>query len=395
MRQRLRSTAAVAVIGLLTSLASCWHNDFVSPTAGSQDVKDTPRSPHFRVLSPLGGAVGKSPQGPLTEFNGILYGTTYLGGKNGTGVVFSITPSGATQVVYDFCAASVCAGSPITSLTNIGGTFYGTTYLGGTHGSGTIFSVTPSGNEEVLYSFGSIVNDGSNPRAGLTDVNGLLFGTTEHGGRYGQGTVFTVDPQGGKENVLHSFGNGKDGALPSAGLVGINGSLFGTTAGGGKNTQGALFKVAARSGAERVLYSFTLTGGFQPVADMLFVSGALYGTTSLGGAYGRGAVFRADPTSGAVKTLFSFGKTIHDGTSPQAALTYLNGTFYGTTSFGGLHGDGTIFSMTLTGSERVLYSFSRTDGIDSLASLLLFKKVLYGTTSRGGRGDGTIFAFSP
>jgi uncharacterized repeat protein (TIGR03803 family) len=74
------------------------------------------------------------------------------------------------------------------------GTLYGTTSMGGAHGEGTIFSMTLSGNEKMLYSFGSSNSDGLHPYASLIDVNGTLYGTTSGGGAYGNGTVFALTP---------------------------------------------------------------------------------------------------------------------------------------------------------------------------------------------------------
>jgi uncharacterized repeat protein (TIGR03803 family) len=80
----------------------------------------------------------------------------------------------------------------------------------------------------VLYSFSG--RDGVEPVAGLLDVGGTLYGTTQRGGAQGQkGTVFSLDPGTGTENVLHSFGGDTDGEQPSASLIDVNGTLYGTT----------------------------------------------------------------------------------------------------------------------------------------------------------------------
>jgi uncharacterized repeat protein (TIGR03803 family) len=96
----------------------------------------------------------------------------------------------------------------------------------------------------VLHSFGN-GTDGSKPSAGLIDVQGTLYGTTRSGGgspscTSGCGTVFSVTT-GGTENVLHSFGDGTDGAQPFAGLVDVKGTLYGTTAQGGTYGYGTVF----------------------------------------------------------------------------------------------------------------------------------------------------------
>jgi uncharacterized repeat protein (TIGR03803 family) len=102
----------------------------------------------------------------------------------------------------------------------------------------------------VLYSF-SGGTDGSFPTANLINVNGMLYGTTSFGGGYygcgnsnGCGTVFSIDPKSGTEAVLHSFGSGSDGGSPVAGLINVNGMLYGTTASGGAQRHGTVFSIS-------------------------------------------------------------------------------------------------------------------------------------------------------
>ena len=98
----------------------------------------------------------------------------------------------------------------------------------------------------------------------------------------------------------------------------------------------------------------------------------------------------------ASRYLHSFGSG-SDGGHPSASLLNVSGTLYGTTSLGGAYGKGTVFSMTLSGNERVLHSFGYgADGATPLAGLIDVKGTLYGTTSAGGTyGDGTVFALKP
>src|ERR1700693_5481660 len=91
--------------------------------------------------------------------------------------------------------------------------------------------------ETVLHSF-SHGADGEDPAANLIDVNGTLYGTTYGGGTYGEGTVFSVDPASGAETVLHAFGQGMDGQAPAARVIDVNGTLYGTTFIGGAYCQG-------------------------------------------------------------------------------------------------------------------------------------------------------------
>ncbi|MGB8907629.1 MAG: choice-of-anchor tandem repeat GloVer-containing protein, partial [Candidatus Cybelea sp.] len=148
---------------------------------------------------------------------------------------------------------------------------------------GTVFAVTRSGKTIVLHRFGGGPGDGANPYAGLIDVGGTLYGTTTSGGAYDDGTVFEIAASGA-ETVLHSFnasgvfGSIRDGLNPRAGLVNVNGTLYGDTLRGGATDNGSIFSITP-SGTEALIYSFGPPAGAAPAADLLNVNGTLYGTT--------------------------------------------------------------------------------------------------------------------
>jgi uncharacterized repeat protein (TIGR03803 family) len=290
--------------------------------------------------------------------NGTLYGTTSsvdeTRPQENYGTVFSITPSGHETVLHRF-AGSPDGSYPEARLLYVNGAFYGTTTEGGSKGVGTVFSITPGGKEKVLYSFRG-GTDGAFPAAGLSDVKGTLYGTTNGGGAsstnyycssaFGCGTVFSITPSG-KEKVLHSFGNGTDGIEPQGGLVEVRGTLYGVTSAGGTCGRagcGTVFTITP-SGKEKVLFSFNGSDGSGPTATVLNANGTLYGTTNSGGAHGLGTVFSIT-LSGYETALYSFGGGEQDGAYPYSGLSYVNGTLYGTTSIGAAHNDGTVFSIT-------------------------------------------------
>ncbi|HEX4080588.1 MAG TPA: choice-of-anchor tandem repeat GloVer-containing protein [Rhizomicrobium sp.] len=310
-----------------------------------------------------GGTDGERPYAGLIEVKGTLYGTTAYGGASGGGTVFSVDPTtGAETVVYTFCSQPGCADGELPfygGLIPMRGTLYGTTWSGGTIGGGTVFSVDPTtGAETVLHSFGSDT-DGADPVANLIDVNGTLYGTTWAGGTYGNyggyGTVFSVDPTTGAETVLHSFGSGTDGQYPNAGLIDVNGTLWGTTGAGGTYGYGTVFSVNPTTGAETVVYSFcsqrNCPDGEDPLASLIDVNGTLYGTTETGGASEVGTVFSVNPTTGAETVVYSFcsQQECADGDRPVANLTDVHGKLYGTTLEGGAgsceYGCGTVFEI--------------------------------------------------
>ncbi len=347
---------------------------------------------------------GAGPYG-LTKVGASLYGTTFYGGDSscdsgrGCGTVFKITTSGTESVLYRFANSPDGAG-PSAGLTNVGGTLYGTTYEGGA-GFGTVFRITMSGTESVLYRFANSP-DGAAPSAGLTNVSGTLYGTTSYGGAYGKGTVFKVVTSG-KESVLHSFGAGSDGWYPVAGcLIKVGSALYGTTLSGAGYGWGTVFKITM-SGTESVLYRFANSpDGAKPYAGLTNVGGTLYGTTYEGGA-GFGTAFKIT-TLGTETVLHSFG-TGSDGALPYAGLTNVGGTLYGTTGHGGADsscydhysGCGTAFKITTSGTETALHSFGTgSDGALPYGGLTKVGGTLYGTTVEGGaRGWGTVFSLSP
>jgi uncharacterized repeat protein (TIGR03803 family) len=177
-------------------------------------------------------------------------------------------------------------------LQDANGNFFGTTYYGGSgNGSGpwvgTVFELSPEGTEHgterILFNF--VRTNGSRPSGGLIqDRRGILYGTTEDGGLYDIGTVFALAPTGAQK-VLYNFTGGKDGGLPCGGLIqDMQGSLYGTTLGGGDYGVGTIFKLTT-TGTQIVLHSFGSRGdGTHPFGSLVRdAQGNLYGTTRDGG----------------------------------------------------------------------------------------------------------------
>jgi uncharacterized repeat protein (TIGR03803 family) len=253
--------------------------------------------------------------------------------------------------------------------------------------------------ETVVYSFNGGGGDGSTPLAGLINIDGTMYGTTLYGGPGGHGSVFSITP-GGTEKMLHSFDNGSGGGEPGARLRNINGTLYGTTIyGGGQAFCGTVFSMTL-NGTETVLHSFDDgSDGCYPNAGLTGVKGTLYGTTANGGSYksgyNQGTVFSIT-ADGTETVLHAFGNG-NDGAFPYSGLTNVNGKLYGTTTQGGAYHGGTVFWISPRGSERVLHSFgSGSDGSDPNASLKYVNGIFYGTTNEGGaHNGGTVFAITP
>jgi uncharacterized repeat protein (TIGR03803 family) len=171
-----------------------------------------------------------------------------------------------------------------------------------------VFKLTPrqgGWTETVLHSFDRDGTDGILPQGGVVfDASGNLYGTTNAGGTYTDGTVFELTPAqvgGWTEKVLHSFNlDGTDGALPAAGpIFDAHGNLYGTTNGGGTYILGTVFELTRTEGGnwtEKVLHSFgNGTDGASPCAGVIFNGGNLYGTTTSGGTHNQGTVFEFQP----------------------------------------------------------------------------------------------------
>jgi|HubBroStandDraft_5_1064220.scaffolds.fasta_scaffold01174_6 uncharacterized repeat protein (TIGR03803 family) len=376
------------------------------PAVNQSGPSQATTSSQFKVIYGFDKAAdGYIPVGTLLSLNGVLYGTTNFGGHknsicypgNGCGVVFALNATtGGESAFYDFSGVTTGARS-YAGLIAMNNTMYGTTQLGGKYNKGVVFSLTTSGTEAVLHAFKG--KDGEDSRAGLVADNGVFYGTTYYGGSSRTGTVFSITPSG-TEKVMHSFTGGTDGALPLSQLVAVHASpteLYGTTSTGGTYNAGTVFEIAEAGSFYSVIHSFTggKTDGASPFAGLVEANGTLYGTTELGGRYNKGTVFSIS-YGGTETVLHSFGKG-KDGAKPYSGLTVLNGALYGTTAYGGTAKEGTIFEITPTGTETVLHSFSGgKGGRVPYANLTAVNNTLYGVTIWGGpRNVGTAYELTP
>ncbi len=285
--------------------------------------------------------------------DGLLYGTTYEGGAQNTGVVFKITSAGTLTPLHQFSGPD--GGGPEAGLLLASdGNFYGTTYWGGSNNFGTIFRVNSAGVFTNLYQFGNVADDGKYPYSGMVQGgDGLLYGTTFGGGSNGWGSVFKMTTAG-TLTTLHHFGPYPDGADPYGITRGPDGFLYGTTSAVGPDGRGTVYKIDSL-GAFQTIHGFTngVDGG-GPQCELLLASdGNLYGTTYYGGitnssySYGAGVVFRIT-TAGTLTTVYQFTGG-NDGASPFAGLVQgSDGNLYGTTSLGGgTNTDGIIFRLSI------------------------------------------------
>jgi uncharacterized repeat protein (TIGR03803 family) len=211
-------------------------------------------------------------------------------------------------------------------------------------------------------------------------------------------------------NTLVNF-DGKDGNEADFVMQGNDGNIYGTTLMGGElgdgDNAGTIFEYA-QDGSLTTLYNFcaqkSCADGQWPIALLQTSDGRMIGITLEGGvksascATGCGTIFELTQP-GTVKTLHSFCKQANcpDGVGPSGLIQGVDGTLYGTTSYGGAYNHGTIFSFTPTGKFTVLYSFCSqsncTDGATPNFGIIQGSNgALYGTTGGGGTTyGGTIF----
>lgn len=340
----------------------------------------------------------------LVQAGNVLYGTTSAGGQSDKGTVFAISPNGTGyKVLYSFKGKKDGVGSAI-ALTNVGGTLYGVTILGGNTGNGTVYSIDAAGTFKTLYSFKG-GKDGAKPYAPMTNVRGTLYGTTSGGGANSSGTFFKISTAG-TEKVLYSFGStAQDGVRPYSPLIHLGGKLYGTTSNGGVGAipgNGTIYSVTL-GGKEAVLYRFKdeADGDCGFGCRLTNIGGVLYGTAKDGGRYKAGSVFSVT-TAGVFKTLYtsSAQKRGAIGGYPIGALTNVAGLLYGTMSLSRdskNNTNGTLFSITTSGKLHAVYTFTGgNDAAMPASTLLSIGNTLYGTSNKGGgnANGGTIYSIT-
>lgn len=355
-----------------------------------------------------------------------LYGTTYYGGVNGNGTLYSVGTDGSNFLVLHTFGATPAPAytnfdgqAPQGALVLVGDTLYGTALNGGTNtgGYGTVYSVGTNGmGFTMLHSFNNIP-DGSDPNGELVVSGNTLFGTTEFGGATtnGQGAVFSINTDGTGFTVLHTF-TGPDGGNPFCGLALSGDTLYGATEFGGTNGNGTLYSIKTNGGNFTLLHTFSAsTGSYNvdgkaPDGSVVVLDDTVYGTALFGGTYGRGTLFSVKTNGADFTVLHTFtdlvnsGRFNPDGAYPERVMA-ANGVLYGVTSDGGSDGDGVVYSANTDGGNfTVLHTFSASysigqstnyDGAYSEGQLVLSGNILYGTAEQGGAfGNGTVFALT-
>ena len=348
---------------------------------------------------------------------GVVAGLRRLGGAQAYVPRFAarsaIAAHGASTrdytILYDFSPGR--DGSwPQTGVTALNGRLFGTTSWGG-HIDGVVYKLTTSGQQTVLYRFNES-RGAQDPQGELLVVNNTLYGTAQSGGAKGRGAIFAITPSGREQHVVYSFQRSPDLSDPKAGLVERNGTMYGTArGGGGQKHYGGVYSLTT-SGVEHVLHRFDgAANDGDSYGKLTLVNGV--SRHDVGGSYDSGSIYSITP-SGKERLFYSFKGGANDGAAP-IALTLLDGTLYGTTVNGGDsscgNGCGTVFAFKIgcrTGSSnfeierrrealcrltRLQRATLRHDVLRRVIRKRLYLREWFGL--RRVRGSGSPFRISP
>jgi uncharacterized repeat protein (TIGR03803 family) len=339
-------------------------------------------------------------QGP----DGAFYDTDWSDGNYNSGSVYTISLTGEFELVYSFCAeGGFCmetGSNPEGGLTlGSDGNFYGTTSGGGAHGYGTVFKATPGGQLTTLYSFSGVGADGTNPTFPIIQAgNGDFYGVTSSGGTYVNGTFFKISTSGSLTD-LASFRCGVNGCNPNLPVQGSDGNFYGTTVNGGPNSNcncGVVYKATA-AGNITVLYTFP-SGQGSPVGQLIEdPQGNFWGVTDGTAFISAGELFKISAW-GDFTVVHTFTGNPDAAVPVSGLIAGSDGNFYGVTNAGGTANYGTIYDVTpSTGDYNVLYSFCSTPSCPGGygPSAVLAQNTngtFFGNT--GGSSDGGSWFFS-
>ncbi len=413
---------------------------------------------NYAVLFEFGyGNDGAYPVGGLVEFDGALFGVCFLGGLNNGGTLFTIEPDGSNfGKLLNFGAVPGRGRNPEGKLLEYDGVLYGTTYHGGSNDKGVIFSYDIADDDyDTLHDFAGGTTDGENPVGPLYFYDNRIYGMTPYGGTADDGVVFGIDPDGGSYFAMRSLGaSTSDPAYPYGGFVEFGGILYAMSSeGGSEDDTGCIFSYDHSLDDLIVLYDFPLSNeglysptnsltaydgklygsawffsifsesppnmiysidpdgsdyevrdgfdideGFIPQGDLYVYDGELYGTCQSGPSYfsGNGTFYKFDPQTDIVSGLFEFPDDEIDYSYPITTPTPIDGLFYGVTYYDGPRESGYFYSIAPDGSGfDKIKDFGGQEGEDAGAGdVVYYDGKVFGTTLYGGDdGSGTIFSY--
>lgn len=331
-----------------------------------------------------------------------LWGMTVAGGQYGVGTIFKTDGSGNNLTIeHSFYQIEGATPGRTKLIQANDGTFYGTTYAGGSNNIGIIYQFNPITNTYTKRHDFTLTINGRSPMAPLLQASdGKLYGVAAGGAAPGiYGVLYQYDIVTNVYTKKIDF-SPAIGHIPAGSLIQhTDGNLYGMTSSGGANGFGVLFQYDPVTDVYTKKIDFAgTTNGRSPKGELMQASdGTLYGMTSLGGTNNKGTIFQYDPTTNALTKKFDFDGTI-SGSTPYGTLTEAaDGMFYGMTSDGGTSNAGVLFQYdptTTTFTKKL--DFTGANGAYPQGSLMQAGDgKLYGTTYLGGFGYGVLFQYDP
>ena len=369
-------------------------------TAPPQTAAIETQKPLFSIMHSFAGQEGTNPTTTLTlGKDNALYGTTGNGGSGGHGTVFKMTLQGQFTVLHSFTGHED-GSSPLGKLSIAGdGTLYGCTRIGGRNDSGTLWKVSPSGKFTTVYAFAPFSDEGDNLAGGWPESapvpgqDGFLYGMAT-GGAGRSGVIYRFAPNGTYQ-VVYALrvpgGYGGGGRLTQ----GKDEAFYGANPSGGARDNGTLFRVTP-DGQYGVIYAFAPTEGKNALVKVTpGPDGAWYGLMEHGGTADQGTIYKVT-AQGQFTTVHTFqGGT--DGGFPWSGLTARrDGFLFGTTrgTIGSFLDAGTIFCVAPDGTFTNVFHFGQdVQALNPFGGVIFGPDgTLYGTTNKGGAsGNGTIY----
>ncbi len=356
---------------------------------------------NYRVVRSLSSAdgFGTSPSGLAEGLDGNLYGTCFEGGQFGVGCLFKVSKDGGVYEIFPFGEYWPWIGFPNSGMVRgTDGALYGTTCCNyrDSLDFGSVYRFN-GGFAEFIFRFDDTGGDGRYPTERVTvSSNGVVFGITPSGGRFGGGVVFKMERDGAGYAILKNFGvDLRDSAGPQALFAGSDDALYGVTSGGGSNGVGTVFRLNKDGSGQVILRHFKSVDydAKYPGNLMEGRDGFLYGVAS-GGSNNVGTVFRIDKTGGRYGILRHCKNSEGEGQEPRELVEGADGVLYGV-SRGGINQAGVVFRLDKDGGGyAVVKQFGEMPWDGAIPTSLIDGSdgVLYGTTLIGGSNNaGTIF----
>ncbi|HCN78407.1 MAG TPA: hypothetical protein DIT13_14590 [Verrucomicrobiales bacterium] len=366
-----------------------------------------------------GAAPGMSPQGRLfLDGLGFAWGTTAGSGPNGQGTVFKVQmATGVLTTIVSFTGTSgaFIGANPDYGLTPDGAGFlWGACGAGGAADKGTLFklnSTTGVLTEVIEFTGASGALPGEYPSALRDAGGGLFWGVTFGGGSSNNGTIFKLAASTSQVTTVRELTNNAEiaGRTPLAAPVpGADGRLWGVTSLGGEKNQGTVYAFDAVNDVFETEHEFTYDGlvpeqlnkGSKPHGGLVSDgAGFLWGATEFGGPHDRGTIYKIHETTSEVTVTHVFSNAAGSPNYPRSPLVKAGGFLWGMTATGGTGNHGTIFKVDISnGSVTKVVDFTNTSApakgrLPYGALLDDGTGVLWGTTSQGGNGNGTVFTF--